>query len=108
MYKILVSDPIAKEGLQTLLDDEQFEVDIDTSLSPDELIDKIKAYDGLIVRSQTQVTEDVIEAADNLKIIARAGVGVDNINKDAATKRGVLVINAPTEIQYLLQNIQWP
>ncbi|MEL0538678.1 phosphoglycerate dehydrogenase [Staphylococcus debuckii] len=95
MYKILVSDPIAEEGLQTLLDDEQFEVDIDTGLSPEALIEKIKDYDGLIVRSQTQVTDDVIEAADNLKIIARAGVGVDNINRDAATKRGILVINAP-------------
>ncbi|MDN6063220.1 MAG: phosphoglycerate dehydrogenase, partial [Staphylococcus simulans] len=95
MYKILVSDPIAKDGLQTLLDDPDFEVDIDTGLSPDELIEKIKAYDGLIIRSQTQVTPEVIEAAENLKIIARAGVGVDNIDRDAATKHGVLVINAP-------------
>lgn len=54
MYKILVSDPIAKDGLQTLLDDPDFEVDIDTGLSPDELIEKIKAYDGLIIRSQTR------------------------------------------------------
>lgn len=95
MYKILVSDPISPEGLKSLIDHKDFEVKINTDLTENELIEEIKDYQGLIVRSQTQVTEAVIEASPNLKVIARAGVGVDNIDVDAATKNGVIVINAP-------------
>ncbi len=86
MYKILVSDPISPEGLKSLIDHNDFEVKINTELTEDELIEEIKDYQGLIVRSQTQVTEAIIEASPNLKVIARAGVGVDNIDVDAATK----------------------
>ncbi|WP_251519814.1 MULTISPECIES: phosphoglycerate dehydrogenase [Staphylococcus] len=95
MYKILVSDPISPEGLKSLFEHDDFEVDTHTDLDEQQLIEKIANYEGLIVRSQTQVTQDVIAAAPNLKVIARAGVGVDNIDIDAATKHGVIVINAP-------------
>ncbi|MDH9160840.1 phosphoglycerate dehydrogenase [Staphylococcus succinus] len=95
MYKILVSDPISPEGLKSLFDHKDFEIETNTELNESELIEKIVDFEGLIVRSQTQVTADIIAAAPNLKVIARAGVGVDNIDVDAATKHGVIVINAP-------------
>lgn len=95
MYKILVSDPISPEGLKSLTEHKDFEVDVNTELSKTELAETITNYEGLIVRSQTQVTSDIISAAPKLKVIARAGVGVDNIDVDAATKHGVIVINAP-------------
>ena len=94
-HKILVSDPISEEGLKSLLDHDEFEVTIQTDLSEEELVNQIGSYEGLIVRSQTQVTEKVIQAASQLKVIARAGVGVDNIDIDAAILKGILVINAP-------------
>jgi len=71
------------------------EVDVKTGLSPEELLGIIKEYDGLVVRSATTVTADIIEAASNLKVIGRAGVGVDNIDVQAATKRGIVVMNTP-------------
>lgn len=95
MYKILVSDPISPEGLKSLIDHDDFEVVINTELDEAELIEQIADYQALIVRSQTQVTEEIIAAAPHLKVIARAGVGVDNIDIDAATKHGMIVINAP-------------
>src|SRR5690606_29465806 len=70
-------------------------VDIKTGLSPEELLQVIEEYDGLIVRSQTQVTREVIERGHNLKVIGRAGVGVDNIDLEAATENGIIVVNAP-------------
>lgn len=96
MYKVLVSDPISDTGLKALYDHEKFEVDKITGLSASELKDIIGGYDALIVRSQTQVTEGILENADRLRVIARAGVGVDNIDIPAATKKGVIVINAPS------------
>ncbi|MBM9446257.1 phosphoglycerate dehydrogenase [Staphylococcus cohnii] len=95
MYKILVSDPISPDGLKSLTDHSDFNVDIQTDLNETELAEIIPNYEGLIVRSQTQVTSNIIAAAPNLKVIARAGVGVDNIDVEAATKHGVIVINAP-------------
>ncbi|MGY3480667.1 MULTISPECIES: phosphoglycerate dehydrogenase [Staphylococcus] len=95
MYKILVSDPISPDGLKNLTDHSDFNVDIQTDLNETELAEIIPNYEGLIVRSQTQVTSNIIAAAPNLKVIARAGVGVDNIDVEAATKHGVIVINAP-------------
>ncbi|MCG7340883.1 phosphoglycerate dehydrogenase [Staphylococcus auricularis] len=95
MYKILVADAVSTEGLSPLLQHEQFEVEIHTQLTEAELIDMIPDYEGLIVRSQTQVTKAIIQAATQLKVIARAGVGVDNIDLDEATKHGIIVINAP-------------
>jgi len=91
--KVLVSDSLSEKGIEIL--EKGAEVDVRTGMSPEELKACIGEYDALVVRSQTQVTEDVIKAAENLKIIGRAGVGVDNIDVEAATQRGIIVINAP-------------
>ncbi len=95
MFKILVSDPISDVGLKTLTEAEDVQLDIKTDLTKEELLAVIGEYDGLLVRSQTTVSRDVIAAANNLKVIGRAGVGVDNIDIKAATELGVVVINAP-------------
>lgn len=94
LMKILVADPIAKEGLEILRNYAQ--VDIKLKLKPEELKAIIGNYDALIVRSQTQVPAEIIEAGEKLKVIGRAGVGVDNIDVAAATKKGIVVVNAPT------------
>lgn len=93
--KILVSDPLAEEGLKVLKDINEFEVDVNTALKPEELKKVIKNYDALIVRSATKVTKEIIEAADNLKVIGRAGVGLDNVDLEAATQKGIIVMNTP-------------
>lgn len=95
MYKVLVADAISETGLKALYDHPNFLVEKHPGLPPAELKKIIQNYDALIVRSQTQVTEDVLEYADKLRVIARAGVGVDNIDVKAATKKGIIVINAP-------------
>ncbi|KAA9007196.1 phosphoglycerate dehydrogenase [Paenibacillus spiritus] len=95
MFKVLVSDPISDLGIQQLMEAADVTVDKKTGLSEDELVAIIGDYDGLLVRSQTTVTPKIIEAGSKLKVIGRAGVGVDNINLEAATKQGVVVINAP-------------
>jgi D-3-phosphoglycerate dehydrogenase len=100
MFKVLVSDPIAKEGIARLKAAAEggaaLEVEVKTGLPKDELLKIIADYDGLIVRSETKVTAEVIQAATNLKVVARAGVGVDNIDVEAATQRGVIVVNTPS------------
>jgi D-3-phosphoglycerate dehydrogenase / 2-oxoglutarate reductase len=88
--KILVREPIADAGLELLR--AKFDVDVDTDAPLEEIVG---GYDALIVRSATQVTADVIDAARRLKVIGRAGVGVDNVDVDAATRRGIVVANAP-------------
>jgi D-3-phosphoglycerate dehydrogenase len=93
MPKVLVTDPIAQEGIDFLR--REVEVDVKLKPNPDELPALIADYSGLIVRSETKVTRAVIEAAKQLQVIGRAGSGVDNIDLDAATERGVLVVNAP-------------
>lgn len=95
MYKVLVSDPLSELGLQKLLEADDVQVDQKIGLSEDELIQIIPEYDALLVRSQTKVTPAIIEAASRLKAIGRAGVGVDNIHIQAATNKGIVVINAP-------------
>jgi len=92
--QILVSDSIAQEGIDLLA--QHASVDVRVDLSPEELLAAIPDYDALVVRSQTQVTGDVIRAGERLRVVARAGVGVDNIDVAAATERGVVVVNAPT------------
>lgn len=92
-YRVLVSDPVSEEGVKLLK--EAAQVDIRPDLSPQELVEIIGEYDALLVRSGTQVTADVIKAGKKLKVIGRAGVGVDNIDVDKATEGGILVINAP-------------
>ena len=94
MTKVLVAEKIAASGIDKLR--EQFDVDVKTDLTPEQLVAEIPAYDALIVRSATKATRDVIMAGVNLKIIGRAGVGVDNVDVQAATERGVIVCNAPT------------
>ncbi|HYH02662.1 MAG TPA: phosphoglycerate dehydrogenase, partial [Bacillota bacterium] len=94
MGRVLVSDPITAAGIE-LFKNAGFEVEVKTDHTKEELLAKIKNYDALIVRSQTKVTADIIEAADNLKVIGRAGVGVDNVDVAAATKKGIIVLNAP-------------
>lgn len=91
--KILVSDPVSEQGVAILR--QQFEVHVKTNLPADELIRIIADYDALVVRSETKVTKAVIAAADKLKVIGRAGVGVDNIDVEAATQKGIVVLNAP-------------
>jgi len=92
--KVLVADPIADEGIDILRRHAQ--VDVKLGLKPEELIPIIGDYEGLVVRSQTQVTANVIQAGGKLQVIARAGVGVDNIDVDEATRHGIVVVNAPT------------
>ncbi len=93
--KILVSDALSEEGLK-ILNDSGIPVDVKTGLSEEELCGIIGEYDGLIIRSGTTVTKKVIDSAKNLRVIGRAGVGVDNIDVPAATDRGILVMNTPS------------
>lgn len=95
MIKVLVSDPISEQGLGALREASDIQLDSKTGLSESDLCGIIGEYDALLVRSQTQVTRDVLRAAKRLRVIGRAGVGVDNIDVDAATQRGIVVINAP-------------
>ncbi|MEX1047275.1 MAG: phosphoglycerate dehydrogenase [Actinomycetota bacterium] len=92
MY-VLVTEPLSERGIEVLRED--FDVDVREDLATGDLASVIAPYDALVVRSQTRVTAQVIEAAENLKVIARAGIGLDNVDVDAATRRGVVVLNAP-------------
>ncbi|WNC17212.1 phosphoglycerate dehydrogenase [Brevibacillus brevis] len=95
MYKVLITDPLSEFGIQQLLDAPDVEVVRQTNLSPSDLLAVIGDYDALLVRSQTQVTAEVFAAGKKLKAVGRAGVGVDNIDVNAATQAGIPVINAP-------------
>ena len=92
--KVLVADPVDKAGIEAL--QAQAEVDVKTGLKPEDLKSIIGNYEALVVRSETQATADIIQAGNKLQVIARAGVGLDNIDVDAATQRGIIVVNAPT------------
>ncbi len=97
MGKILVADRIAQEGIDLLHTQlPEAEIDVRTGLKPEQLQEIIGNYTALIVRSETQVTGNILAAARQLKIVGRAGVGVDNIDIDAATRQGVMVVNSPT------------
>ncbi|MBC7229411.1 MAG: phosphoglycerate dehydrogenase [Actinobacteria bacterium] len=93
MARVLVKEKIAESGLQLLRKD--FEVDYLPDMSREELLGRIGDYEALIVRSATRVDAELIQAAERMKVIGRAGVGVDNIDVEAATKKGIMVINAP-------------
>ena len=95
-YRVLVSDPISEKGVDALRAAPEIQVDVNTGLKPEELLAIIGDYHGLVVRSQTKVTPEVFAAAKNLKAIGRAGVGVDNIDRSAATDHGVVVMNTPS------------
>lgn len=92
--KVLVADALSSTGVDRIK--AVAKVDVKTGLKPEELIAIIGNYDALLVRSQTQVTAEIIAAGKNLQIIGRAGVGIDNIDVNAATERGIIVVNAPT------------
>jgi D-3-phosphoglycerate dehydrogenase len=91
-YKVLVADKLSNKGIEIL---QGFQVDVKTGLSEDELVAIIGDYDAMLVRSETKVTAKILQAAKKLQIIGRAGVGVDNIDIPAATKKGVIVCNSP-------------
>jgi D-3-phosphoglycerate dehydrogenase len=91
--RILVADPLADDGVERLR--RVGEVTVASKLGEAELIQQIPAYDALVVRSETKVTAAVLEAGKRLRVVGRAGVGVDNIDVDAATRKGILVVNAP-------------
>jgi len=95
MIKILVSDPLSDEGLKILKEVKEFQVDVKTELKPEALKEIIKDYEALIIRSATKVTKEIISAADKLKVIGRAGVGLDNVELEAATQKGIIVMNTP-------------
>ena len=94
-YRVLVSDKLAPEGVERLGAESEIEVDHQPGLPANELLQKIADYDALIVRSGTKVTEEVIAAGKRLKVIGRAGIGVDNVDVPAATRRGIVVMNTP-------------
>ncbi len=93
--KVLVSDVMGEPGLKIFNNQEGIELDVNTGLSPQELKEIIGQYDALAIRSATKVTKDILDSATNLKVIARAGIGLDNVDIDYATKKGVAVMNTP-------------
>jgi D-3-phosphoglycerate dehydrogenase / 2-oxoglutarate reductase len=95
VHRILIADPIHEEAKNLLLSRPGFEVAIATGLDEAELAERIGDYDGIIVRSKTRVSAPVVAAGHKLKVIGRAGIGVDNIDVAAATERGIVVLNTP-------------
>ena len=91
--RVLVTEKLAERGLALLR--QEFDVDVRTELAAEGLVEAIAPYDALVVRSQTRVDASAIEAGTNLKVIGRAGIGLDNVDVEAATRRGVMVVNAP-------------
>ncbi|CCQ73288.1 phosphoglycerate dehydrogenase [Magnetospira sp. QH-2] len=94
MVKVLISDKMAPEAAE-IFQSRGIEVDVITGMTPDELKACIGQYDGLAIRSATKATAEIIEAAENMKVIGRAGIGTDNIDKPAATAKGIVVMNTP-------------
>ncbi|OED36657.1 phosphoglycerate dehydrogenase [PVC group bacterium (ex Bugula neritina AB1)] len=95
-YKVLVTDSLSEKGLAILRSCEEIELDLSLGLSPEDLTEKIKGYDAILIRSGTKLTEAILSSADNLKVIGRAGVGVDNVDVDFASYKGIIVMNAPS------------
>lgn len=95
-FRVLLSDKLAPAGIEVLKGHPEFEVDIKTGLKPSELAEIIGPYDALVIRSSTKVTPEIVERADSLKVIGRAGVGIDNVDLKSATRRGIVVMNSPT------------
>ena len=93
--RILIADSISPRGIEELTADGALEVSTQTGLSEAELVEIIPQFSAIVVRSQTKVTAAVINAGAQLRVIGRAGVGIDNVDVEAATRRGVIVMNAP-------------
>jgi D-3-phosphoglycerate dehydrogenase len=95
MYRVLISDNLSPEGLEIFKKTPEIDVDARSKVTADELKEIIVNYDALIIRSATKVTDEIIALADNLKVIGRAGIGLDNVDIPAASKRGIVVMNTP-------------
>lgn len=93
--KILVADPISERGIEELRRDDALAVSLETGLAESELIKIIPEFSGIVVRSQTKVTAGILNAGTSLRVVGRAGVGVDNVDVETATRRGIVVLNAP-------------
>lgn len=93
--RVLVSDNLGEAGIRMFEEEEGISVDVKTGLSPEELKKIIGDYDALVIRSATKVTEELLQAAKRLKVVGRAGIGLDNVDIPAATKRGIIVMNTP-------------
>ncbi len=94
MGRVLVTEKLAQPGLD-LMADAGHQVDVQLELSPEELVSAVVGADALVIRSATTVTAEVLEAGSDLVVVGRAGIGLDNVDVDAATQRGVMVVNAP-------------
>jgi D-3-phosphoglycerate dehydrogenase len=97
MKRVLVSDPLSKKGLEILERAKGLKYELKPGLSPEELKKIIPEYDGIVIRSETKLKADIIEAGVRLKVIGRAGIGLDNVDLPAATKKGIVVMNTPQE-----------
>src|SRR6266513_5054756 len=95
MIKILVADPISESGLGVFQVNGHFKVEARSKLTPEDLKKAIRDADAVIVRSETKMTADVLASGKKIKIVGRAGVGVDNIDVAAASRQGILVVNVP-------------
>src|SRR5438105_2966220 len=95
MIKILVADPLAEEGMKKISESPGVAADVRPGLGEEELAGLVGEYDGMIIRSGVKITAKVMERPGRLRCIARAGVGVDNVDIEAATKAGILVMNTP-------------
>ncbi|NNG01323.1 MAG: phosphoglycerate dehydrogenase [Desulfobacteraceae bacterium] len=93
--KVLISDPLSDVGIKIFQETTGIDVDVNTGLTPEELKSIIGQYDGLVIRSATKVTADLLEAAHRLKVVGRAGIGLDNVDIPAASQRGIAVMNTP-------------
>src|SRR4030095_5406433 len=93
--KVLIADSISQRGVDELARENALQVTVKTGLNERELVGLIPKFSALVVRSQTRVTDELLNAGDKLRVVGRAGVGVDNVDVEAATRRGVVVLNAP-------------
>src|SRR5882724_4112881 len=94
-FRVLLADSLAPQGIEVLKRHPELEIETKTGLKPAELAAIIAPYDALVIRSATRVTREVIDAATNLKVIGRAGIGIDNVELEPATRRGIVVMNSP-------------
>jgi len=93
--KVLITDGMAKDGLEILEAATELDIDVRKGITKEELMEIIGDFEAVIIRSATNLTADLIEAGTNLKAIGRAGIGVDNVDVEAATKKGIVVMNTP-------------
>ena len=107
MKKILISDKLAEAGINYLNDQPDIQIHIETGLNEEQLCNIIGNYDALLIRSDTQVTKKVLQAAKNLKLIGRAGIGVDNVDIPAATELGIIVMNTPDANATTFRRLRW-